>query len=200
MEAPRSSWLIVELVALSFWLGASVLFAAVTAPVLFEVLPSRAMAGDVVGRILPVLLYSGAIISFVFGLMEAVAQNAILTARWSPGAQPPDLNDVVHFAGYGTAGRRTGASFLIGGACVLALVIGHRIDALRASIGVPIDALSPGDPRRAEFGRMHAFSVALLGVAMLAAAGLIVATARRLHGQRAARHAYQQNLEPSQHA
>jgi hypothetical protein len=67
------------------------------------------------------------------------------------------------------------------------------------SIGVPIDALPASDPRRADFGRLHAFSVALLGVAMLAAAGLIVSTARRLHAQRPARHTVQQQLEPSHH-
>ena len=201
MDAPpRSLSLIVELVALSVWLGATVLFAAVVGPVLFQVLPSHATAGEVVGQVLPVILYAGAMISFVFGMIEAVAQNAILTSRWSPGAQRPDLNDVVHFAGYAAAGRRTGASFLIGGACVWALVVGQRIDKLRASVGQPIDALPASDPRRVEFGRQHAFSVALLGVAMLAAAGLIVATARRLHGQRVARHTFQQKLEPSHHA
>ncbi len=88
MDAPpRSRSLVFELVALSVWLGAAVLFAAVVAPALFHALPSRTMAGDVVGRVLPALLYAGAAISFVVGLIEAVAQNAILTARWPAGAQ-----------------------------------------------------------------------------------------------------------------
>ncbi len=78
------------------------------------------MAGDVVGRVLPALLYAGAAISFVVGLIEAVAQNAILTARWPAGAQRPDLNDVVHFGGYRAVGQRAGVGFLIGGACVWA--------------------------------------------------------------------------------
>ena len=193
MDAPpRSPSLVVELVGLSVWLGAAVLFTAVVAPALFHALPSRTMAGDVVGRILPVLLYAGAAISFVVGLIEAVARNAILTGRWPAGAQRPDSNDVVHFGGYRAAGQRAGAGFLIGGACAWALVIGQRID-------VPIDALPASDPRRADFGRLHAFSVALLGVAMLAAAGLIVSTSRRLHAQRPARHTVQPQLEPSHH-
>jgi hypothetical protein len=200
MGAPtRSPSLVFELVVLSVWLGAAVLFTAVVAPALFHALPSRTMAGDVVGRVLPAVLYAGAAMSFVVGLIEAVAQNAILTSRWPAGAQRPDLNDVVHFGGYGAAGQRAGAGFLIGGACVWALVIGQRIDALRVSIGVPIDALPASDPRRADFGRLHAFSVALLGVAMLATAGLIVSTARRLHAQRPARHTVQRQLEPSHH-
>ena len=45
-----------------FWLGAAVLFVAVVAPSAFAVLPTRAMAGLLVGRILPVLFWSGAIV------------------------------------------------------------------------------------------------------------------------------------------
>ena len=45
-----------------FWLGAAVLFVAVVAPSAFAVLPTRAMAGLVVGRVLPVLFWSGAIV------------------------------------------------------------------------------------------------------------------------------------------
>lgn len=43
-----------------FWLGAATLFIAVVAPAAFAVLPTRAMAGLLVGRVLPVLFYSGA--------------------------------------------------------------------------------------------------------------------------------------------
>jgi hypothetical protein len=197
---PRSLSLVVELVVLSFWLGAAVLLAAVVAPALFAVLPSRTAAGDIVGRILPPLLYAGAAISFVVGMLEAVAQNAIFTAHWAPGAQRPDLNDVVHFGEAPAAGQRAGVGFLIGVACVGVLVIGQRIDKLRASVGQPIDALAPTDPRRVDFGRLHALSVAALGVAMLLAAGLIVSAARRLRRQTVARPVVQQTLEPSHHA
>jgi len=43
------------------WIGAALLFAAVVAPALFAVLPTRAMAGLVVGRVLPVVFWSGAL-------------------------------------------------------------------------------------------------------------------------------------------
>jgi len=201
VDAPQSPVsLVVELVALSLWLGAAVLFAAVVAPALFAALPDRASAGEVVGRVLPVLLWTGIAIAVVVGLLEALVQQAILTKNWNLRSQPPDLNDVVHFSGYGIAGQRAGVGFLIALACGYGLVLGQRIDRLRASIGGPVDALAATDPRRIDFGRMHALSVAALGVAMLSAAGLAISVVRRLLGTRAVRRTFQQSLEPSHHA
>jgi hypothetical protein len=55
-------------------------------------------------------------------------------------------------------------------ACAVAqLVVGSRIDRLRAAIGGPLDALAADDPRRLAFGKLHAISVGWLGVALLAA-------------------------------
>jgi len=45
-----------------FGLGAALLFAVVVAPAAFAVLPSRALAGLLVGRVLPVLFWSGAVV------------------------------------------------------------------------------------------------------------------------------------------
>ena len=198
--ARRPLSLIVEVVALSFWLGAAVLFAAVVAPALFAALPTPAAAGDVVGRVLPVLLWGGVVVSLIVGYIEAFAQNAQFTKNREQRAQRPDPNDVVHFGGYRAAGRRAGFGFLIALACGYALVLGQRIDRLRASIGRPIDSRSANDPRRIDFGRMHALSVAALGVAMLSALGLTISAVRRLLGTRAARRAFQRQLEPSHHA
>jgi hypothetical protein len=59
-------------------------------------------------------------------------------------------------------------------ACAVAqFVIARRIELLRAAIGPNLDALAPGDPRRAAFGKLHGLSVASLGLAMLAAAAVV---------------------------
>jgi hypothetical protein len=42
---------------LAFWLGAAAFFSVALAPVLFAVLPTRTLAGEVVGRVLPGVLY-----------------------------------------------------------------------------------------------------------------------------------------------
>jgi len=47
------------------WLGAALLFVAAVAPAAFAVLPSRALAGLLVGRVLPVLFWSGMAVGLV---------------------------------------------------------------------------------------------------------------------------------------
>jgi len=128
---------------LSAWMGASLLTVAVVAPGAFAVLPSRAIAGVMVGRVLPMVFGSG----LALGLLVALAAG--LRAA-SPGAAITAL--------------------LASAACGVALFgINPRIARLRADIGGPVDALSMEDPRRVAFGLLHGYSVAGLGVAMLAA-------------------------------
>jgi hypothetical protein len=146
---------IVELAGVALWLGAAILFAAVVAPALFAVLPSRALAGDVVARVLPAILYSGIALSIFAGAREASRGTRL----------------------------RAIAAFVMGAMCVYALVVGRQIDRLRETIGGPVDVLSADDPRRIQFGRLHGFSVLLLGVAMLAALTLSVALGRRVAGR-----------------
>ena len=143
---------ILELTGLAIWLGASILFAAAVAPALFAVLPSRALAGEVVGRVLPVLLYSGVGIAVLVGGREALQGMRV----------------------------RGLVALIIAAACGYGVSLGRRIDQLRASIGGPIDAVDVTDSRRVEFGRLHGVSVGLLGVAMLAALVLIIMLARQL--------------------
>lgn len=50
--------LLAVVIVLSAWLGAALLVAAVVAPAAFAVLPSRTLAGALVGRVLPVLFWS----------------------------------------------------------------------------------------------------------------------------------------------
>lgn len=145
-----------EVVLLAAWLGAVVFFSAVVAPAAFGVLPSRAAAGALVGRALPPLFVAG------------IAVGAFATVR--------------------AALKLTGAARLsAGGVLVLScafshLVIGPRIAELRLAIGPSLEALPPGDARRLMFGRLHALSVAGLGIGALAAVvalWLALATLRR---------------------
>ena len=68
----------------------------------------------------------------------------------------------------------------IGGtACMIAqLVVDVTIERVRARAHGPIDALPATDPLRVAFGQLHLFSVVLLGVAMLAAAAVLVLALR----------------------
>ena len=136
----------IEIIVLAAWLGAAILVAAVVAPAAFRVLPSRTLAGALVGQVLPVIFVSGLVVA---------ALAAILETRVAPGAF-----------------RLTVAGPLVAmivGCVVAQFVIGPKIEAVRAAIGGAVEALDAGDPRRVQFGRLHGFSVLWMGVAMLGA-------------------------------
>src|SRR4029453_4191577 len=59
----RVSRAVVVTVLLSAWLGPPVLLAPVVAPAAFAVLPSRTLAGALVGRVLPVVFIAGLIVA-----------------------------------------------------------------------------------------------------------------------------------------
>lgn len=153
----RSSVSTLELILLSLWLGAAVFFSAAVAPALFAALPTRTLAGVVVGRLLPLIFYLGMIVGIVLVALQVMARG-----RWSFGAR--EMAGIVMF-----------------GACAAAqFVVSPRIERLRASIGGSLEALAPDDVRRAAFGRLHGISVAWLGLAMIAAVVALIVAGRAL--------------------
>jgi hypothetical protein len=150
--------LVASAVLLAAWLGAAALAAAVVAPAAFAVLPTRALAGALVGRVLPPL--------FVAGVVVGVAAAAL---QWGGGP---------------ARGARVALPLVIALTCAVAqLGVAPRIARVRGEIGPSVEALAPTDPRRREFGRLHGVSVALLGLAGLAAIGAVVATGLTLRGR-----------------
>ena len=131
-------------ILLSAWLGAAVLVTTVVAPAAFAVLPSRTLAGALVGRVLPVL--------FIAGLVVALASLSL------------DSGD------HGRAIRVRRAMLIVAAvSCAAAqFAVAPRLERVRKEIAGPVEQLSPDDPRRVAFGRLHAASVAWLGVAMVA--------------------------------
>jgi hypothetical protein len=128
---------------LAAWTGAAVLVAASVAPAAFAVLPTRAMAGNVVGKVLPVIFLAG----MVAGLVAAAL------AAGGPGGR-----------------LRAGLALLVTGACGVAqFVIGPKLARLREQLGGNIEALPVDDLQRVAFGKLHGFSVLWMGVAVLAA-------------------------------
>ena len=136
----------IETVLLAAWLGAAILAAAVVAPAAFRVLPSRTLAGALVGQVLPVIFISGLVVG-----VAAVALESRVGAR---------------FARITVSGPFIA---LIVGCIVAQFIIGPKIETVRAAIGGAVDALDAADPRRVQFGKLHAFSVLWMGVAMVGA-------------------------------
>jgi hypothetical protein len=114
------------------------------------VLPSRALAGAVVGQILPVI--------FVAGIVTAAVAFALEMRTPYESRRLIVLVPLVVMAA----------------ACVMAhFRLGPQIEAVREAIGGAVDALDASDPRRIRFGRLHAMSVMWMGVAMLGAASVL---------------------------
>ncbi len=128
---------------IAFWGGAALLTIAIVTPAAFAVLPTRTLAGSLVGRVLPAL--------FISGVVVGASVTALALSAGSRGAAI--------------------AAALAAIACAVAqFVINPRIARMREDIGGPIDALPTDDARRVAFGLLHGYSIAGLGVAMIAAA------------------------------
>jgi hypothetical protein len=140
----------IELVALSVWLGAAILVATVVAPAAFAVLPSRTVAGALVGRILPIIFIAGIAMAIIAAACEMTVSRSGLSIRL--------MAPLIAIAA---------------GCAIAQFVIAPRIERIRVVVGGPIEALDSNDPRRLMFGKLHAFSVLCLGIAMLGAVAAI---------------------------
>lgn len=144
-----------EVIVGCLWLGAAVFFSTSVAQAAFSVLPTRTLAGAFVGKTLPVIFYAG-----------IVAGCVVLVLEWRAGAGA-------------RSAWRIGGALLVALTCAVAqLGIGARIERVRASIPGAIDDLPVTDARRVAFGQLHAISVGLLGIAILAAVLIVVLAAR----------------------
>jgi hypothetical protein len=148
-----------RLLLLGVWLGAAMFFSFAVAPSAFAVLPARELAGAIVTRTIGIVNVGG----FVVGLL------LLATA----------------FAGRGAAKKRAWMLEAVALALlVLATGVGHwvisaRMQALRLSMGRPIDELAQSDPLRLAFNSLHGYSVAAMTTAMLGALVAFILIARR---------------------
>ena len=135
------------------WSGAAARGATVVAPAAFSVLPTRALAGALVGRVLPVIFVTGLVVGLCAAVLGWQASSAF-------------------------ARTRVVLPLLTALACGVAQFgVAPRIQRLRAEMGPSIEALPTTDPRRAQFGRLHGISVAFMGAGLLAAGVALVLTA-----------------------
>ena len=144
------------------WLGAALIAVAVVAPAAFAVLPSGTLAGALVGRVLPPL--------FVGGIVVAAVTNAL--------AGPPRPSG-------GPSGKASIVAIGVAVASGIAqFVITPKLDAVRATIGGPVDALAAGDPRRVAFGELHGYNVGGLGLAIACGLACLAFLWSALHPRR----------------
>ncbi|CAN5468216.1 hypothetical protein BH09GEM1_BH09GEM1_08740 [soil metagenome] len=158
----RSIYLALFSIALlAAWVGVAVFIATVMAPAAFAVLPTRTLAGALVGRALPVLFISGMVI------------GGAVAVLYSSSARAAAVGGVILLAGNASA-----------------QMIEWRLHTLLVALGAPIDSLAITDPRRIEFGRLHGVSVLLMAVGMLGAMAALVALMRRIQATTSAPHTF----------
>ncbi len=145
--------------ALACWLGGMVVLGAIVAPSTFGVLQARQpttgrmLAGAVFGE----TLRRFHLVSYAAGavLLGSLAGMALT------GARP---------AAFGA--RLAIAAVMLVLALVSGTVVSRRIERVQQQIQGPVASLSADDPRRVEFGRLHAMSTGLMLVNI--AGGLVL--------------------------
>jgi len=141
------------LLTLIVWLGGLIFFAFVLAPTAFSILPSRHLAGSLVGRSLGTLHWMGIFSGIIF------VSCSILYSRLTKGTPHP------------FAGRHVLICLMLVLTLVSQFGIIPRMDTLRASIG-EIDSVPPNNPARMQFDALHVWSTRVeSGVFLL---GLVV--------------------------
>jgi uncharacterized membrane protein len=144
------------LLSLVVWLGGLIFLAFVLAPTAFSpgLLPTRHMAGSIVGRSLDVLHY----MAIVSGIVFLIA--SMLYSRMTVGTARP------------LAARHLLIVLMLLLTVISQFAISPKMHAIRAEVGV-IDNVPPDNPLRMEFNRLHLWSekfeeaVLLLGLVAL---------------------------------
>jgi len=152
------------LLALVVWLGGLIFFAFVVAPTVFSpgLLPTRHLAGEIVGRSLGVLHWMGIVSGIVFLISSAVYN------RMTVGSARP------------LAGRHLLIALMLLLTVISQFAISPKIHAIRAEAGV-IDNIPLDSPLRMEFDRLHVWSEKFEEAVFLLGLAALFLTARALH-------------------
>jgi len=152
------------LLALAVWIGGIIFLAFVEAPTAFTpgLLPTRHMAGSVVGRSLDLLHFMGIASGVVFLIASTIY------CRMTVGRARP------------LALRHLLIALMLVLTLISQLAVSPRMHALRAQAGV-IDNLALDHPVRREFDRLHVWSVNFEKVVLLLGLLAMYRTAQELH-------------------
>lgn len=143
------------LLSLIVWLGGEIFFAFVLAPTVFSVLPTRHLAGNVVGRTLGILHWMGIVSGLVF------LASSLICSRLGTGT--------THIF----ATRNLLICLMLALTLVSQFGIIPRMDTVRASIAGEIDSGPVENPARVQFDLLHLWSTRIEGTVLLL--GLVVA-------------------------
>jgi Domain of unknown function (DUF4149) len=149
----------VRLLLIAIWLGAAVGFSFAVAPSAFAVLPTHELAGNLVTRTLGIVNVAGLVVSLLLLVSAFIGRSTTSRRAWLLEVLSLVVVALTTFVGH--------------------WVINARLLALRRSLGRPIDDVATNDPVRVAFNSLHGYSVAALGLGMIAGALALLLIARR---------------------
>jgi hypothetical protein len=150
------------LLSLVVWIGGLIFFAVVVAPAAFAVLPTRHIAGSLVGRTLGILHWMGIFSGLVF------LTSSLLFSQLTRGTP------------HAFAARNIFIVLMLALTLVSQFGIIPRMDTLRAGMG-EIDSVPPDNPARAQFDALNLWSTRAEGGVLLLGLVAIYLTASALH-------------------
>lgn len=142
------------LLALVLWVGGLVVLGAIGAPSIFDVLAARHVEG---GRLLAGAIFGETLRRFhwlSYGCGGVLLASMIVRAVLGPRPRRFAIRAAIAFV-------------MLAASAYSGLVVSAQIADTQAAIGVAPSSLPEGDPRRARFGRLHAFSTGLQGIPVL---------------------------------
>jgi uncharacterized membrane protein len=147
--------------SLVVWVGGIIFLAFVEAPTAFSagLLPTRHIAGSIVGRSLD-LLHSMAIVSGIIYLFASMLYNRLATGTTRP-----------------LAARHLLIVLMLILTVISQFAISPKMHALRAEVGV-IDNVPLDNPQRREFDRLHVWSEKFEEVVLLLGLATVYVTAQ----------------------
>ncbi len=149
---------IIEIIAITVWVGGMAALAFIAAPAIFQTTQSREQAGRTFGLILrrfhPVMYGCGAAILLAGALRWAGSFNHQLYAA--------------------EVTRYVIALLMLGLALYSGLVVSRQLDRLRNQMTSGIDRTPKDDPRRVEFNNLHRLSTTLMAFNLLLGFALAV--------------------------
>jgi hypothetical protein len=149
--------------SLVVWLGGLIFFAFVLAPIVFSsgLLPTRQMAGSIVGRSLDLLHYM-AIGSGIIFLIASMTYSRMSTGNARP-----------------MAARHLLILLMLLLTLLSQFAISPRLHTIRNEVGV-IDNVPLNNPLRVEFDRLHGWSERFEGTILLLGLAALYSTAQKL--------------------
>jgi len=147
--------------SLVVWLGGLIFFAFAVAPAAFAVLPTRHLAGNIVGRTIAILHWLGIISGLVF------LASSLLYSQLTRGTP------------HALAARNIVIVLMLLLTLISQFGIIPRMDTLRASIG-EIDSVPLDNPARMQFDALHVWSTRVEGGVLLLGLVVVYLTASAL--------------------